>query len=158
VVDAGPPPPPPPPAQPTACDATQSAALTTALQAREKAEAPGMKAEGGSTCMVASEGQTITGPTIMLEQGHCYTVLAQGFPPVTEVDLQLVLDPAIPLPAGMQPVLAVDTETGLNSSIGPKTSCYQWTLPLQGMAKVVAKARTATGPGPIAFQVYKKKK
>ncbi|UQA63799.1 hypothetical protein E8A73_027320 [Polyangium aurulentum] len=157
-----PPPPPPPPPEPTACDATTSLGLTTMITGRAKTDAPApMKPEGGPLCMVVPEGQTVSTQTMNLEPGHCYTVLAQGAAGVSEVDVQLILDTATALPPALaalaqNPTLAVDQETGASASIGPKQTCYAWPFPLPGLVKVVAKARTGTGP--IALQVYKKKK
>jgi hypothetical protein len=139
----------------------QSLALTTMIQGRAGADAPNMKPEGGQLCMVVPEGQAAQTQTMMLEPGHCYTVLAQGAGGVTEVDLAMTLDTSTALPPALaalaaNPQLAVDQESGSSASIGPKQSCYQWPFPLPGMVKISAKARTGTGP--VALQVYKKKK
>lgn len=166
--DAAPPPPPPtqsvaaPPPAPTAgpCDQVQTMALTTMFQGRAPTEAPGMQPEGGPICGVVPEGQTVSSQTFMVQQGFCYTFLAQALPTVTEVDLQLELDLASGAPGlaalNMKPLLQVDTETGPQTAVGAKQSCYQWMLPGQAPVKLVVKART--GSGPVAAQAYKKKK
>ncbi len=40
--------------------------------------------------------------------------------------------------------------------MGAKANCYQWPLPVPAAVRVTIKARTGTGP--VAAQVYKKKK
>lgn len=131
------------------------------ITARSKTDAPNMKAEGGQICMSLPEGQTVATPTMMLEPGHCYTILAQGGGGATEVDLSLALDTAAALPPALaalaaNPVLAVDQESGSSASIGTKANCYAWPFPLPGMVKATAKVTKGTGP--VAIQVFKKKK
>jgi hypothetical protein len=168
-VDAAPlPPPPPPPTEPTApvqagpCDPVQSLAMTTTLQGRAAAEAPGMQPEGAPICGLVPEGQSVQSPMFLLQQGFCYTFLGQSLPPVTEVDMDLILDlsggaqlsPG--LAAMAQRPLLVDTETGEKGAMATKQNCYVWPWPVPGQAKLVIKPRT--GSGPVAGQVYRKKK
>jgi hypothetical protein len=132
------------------------------LKGRAGTDAPNMKPEGAEVCMTVPEGQSAsTQVGLMLEPGHCYTVLAQGGPSVTEVELKLLLDVSGSVPPALaamaaNPTLAVDSETGSSASIGAKQSCYAWSFPIAGLAKVTATAKT--GSGPISLQVYKKKK
>jgi hypothetical protein len=168
--DAAPPPPPPPvqdaaapPATATPCDSTMTLAMTNMIQARSAGEAPGMKPDGAAVCAVVPEGQTFSSPTMMLQPGFCYTVVGQSVPGVTEVDLSFELDLAGggTLPPALQslqlkPVLAVDTDAGPTATIGAKQNCYKWAWPIPAAVKVVLKART--GSGPVAAQVYSKKK
>jgi hypothetical protein len=132
------------------------------LKGRAGTDAPGMKAEGPEACMTVPEGQSVsTQVGLMLEPGHCYTVLAQGGPGVTEVEMKLLLDVSGSVPPALaamaaNPTLAVDAEAGSSASIGAKQSCYAWSFPIAGLAKVTATAKT--GSGPISVQVYKKKK
>jgi hypothetical protein len=169
-VDAAPPPAPTPtqevaapPAQPGPCDSVQSLAMTTMFQGRAGSEAPGMQPEGAAICGVVPEGQTISSQMFMLQPGFCYTFLAQALPTVTEVDLQVELDlaggggvPPALAALNLKPVLAVDTDQGAQAAVSAKTNCYQWAFPIPAVVKLVAKARTGTGP--IAAQAYKKKK
>ncbi|MCC6552155.1 MAG: hypothetical protein IT372_03915 [Polyangiaceae bacterium] len=170
--DAGPPPPPattsaPPPAPPpptsTQCDAVQTLAMTTAFQGRAGTEAPKMQPEGTQVCSVVPEGQTAAGQTFVLQPGNCYTVLAQALPTVSEVDVQLELDlaggaglPPALAALNIKPMLAVDPDSGPTAAIGAKQACYQWPFPIPAAVRVVVKART--GSGPIAAQVYSRKK
>ena len=54
--------------------------MSTMFKGRVGAEAPGMQPEGEMLCSVVPEGQTLTSPTFMLQQGFCYTFLAQALP------------------------------------------------------------------------------
>src|SRR5262249_17396266 len=93
--DAGPPMPPPmpvnagPPAPPPPGDGVGASARGAGRQGRRAAEAPGMKPEGPLVCAKVAEGQAVTSATFVLEPGYCYTFLGEGFPPVSEVDMQL---------------------------------------------------------------------
>ena len=157
-VDAAAPPPPAPQAGP--CDAVQLAALTTMFPVRQKDEAPGMQAEGSPMCNVVPEGQTVTSEMFMMQQGYCYTIIGASLPTVAELDISLVGLPGagIPLPSAqaVQLPLMNDTTTGPNAVLGAKQDCYHYTLPIPGAARVTMKSRT--GSGPVAVQVYKKKK
>lgn len=161
IPDATPLPPPPPPA-PTvaACDSVQMAALTTMFDGRKAAEAPQMQAEGAPMCNVVPEGQSASGQIFTLQQGYCYTFLGASLSPVAELDMQLELDPgsgtALPPPFNLKPVLLTDTQAGPNGAMAEKQNCYQWPLPLPAAVRVKLTART--GSGPVAAQVFKKKK
>lgn len=151
----------PPPMVSGACDAVQTTAFTTMLMARATTEAPRMEQVGSLVCGVAPEGQPVNGTTVMLEQGYCYTVLGQSLPNVSELDVQMVVDLAgggIPpaLAAMAQAPLAVDNTAGQSASIGAGNNCYQWPLPIPAAVKLVLKPRT--GSGPVAAQVYRRKK
>jgi len=166
-IDAAPPPPPAPTVDASApltqagpCDPVQSLAMSTSLQARAPGEAPGMQPEGQATCGVVPEGQSVTSAPFMLMQGYCYTFLGQSLPPVTEVDIQLVPDVSAGLPPALatmanQPLL-VDTETGDKAAMGAKQACYQWPWPFPLQGKLIVTARA--GSGPVAAQVFRKKK
>lgn len=167
--DAGLPPPPPPvvdaglpPAATGPCDPVQSLAMTTTLQGRATAEAPGMKPDGAPLCGVVAENQPVNGPMFLLEQGYCYTFLAQSLPPVTEVDMSLEIDLsggialAPNLAAMAQRPLLVDTETGEKGAMASKSNCYVWPWPIPAQVKLIVKSKAGTGP--VAAQVYKKKK
>ncbi|APR81971.1 Hypothetical protein A7982_07320 [Minicystis rosea] len=153
----------PVPAQPAPCDQAQMLATSTSIQARAAAEAPGMKPEGAPVCGVVAEGQVVTGPTIMLEQGYCYTFIGQSLPPVGQMEMVLQGDasalvaPLMPSMANAaQAPLLVSTTPGERVNMGEKQSCYQWAFPVPAPAKLLLKARA--GGGPVAAQVYRKKK
>lgn len=96
----------------------------------------------------------------MLQPGYCYTFLGQGLPQVAEVDLQVSIDLSTGLPPALsnmqlKPVLAVDSTTGPNATIGAKKECFKWPWPIPGAVKLEVKARM--GSGPVFAQAYKKK-
>ena len=167
IPDGGPPPDaapvvtaPPAPAV-TPCDAVQLAALTTMFAGRQKDEAPGMQAEGAPTCSVLPDGQSATSQIFTLQQGYCYTILGASLPTVSEVDMQLELDltsgaPLPPALGAIKPILLTDTDAGPNASMGAKQNCYQWAFPIPAAVRVTIKSRVGTGP--VAAQVFKKKK
>lgn len=133
----------------TAIDPNLAGAAMVPLQAYAVNEAPGMKAEGGPFAGQFQAGQ-IMEQQIQLLSGKCYTVLAVGAG-VSEVNLQLVALTPIP---GMSPVLAQDSGTGTNASLGGRGNCYRWTLPMGINAKIVVSA--VSGNGIVAGQLYVK--
>jgi hypothetical protein len=147
------------------CDQAQLLATTTSMQARAAAEAPGMKPEGAPVCGVAGEGQTVVGPLFVLEPGYCYTFLGQSLPPVAQMEMVLQADLSgaagsflPPSMSGMaqmaQAPLLVSTVPGERVNMAEKQNCYQAMVP--GTVKLILKARA--GGGPLAAQVYRKKK
>lgn len=166
--DAAPPPPPPPEPQPEAgpppvtsapCDPVQLTAMTTMFQGRAPTEAAKMEPVGGITCGVVAQGAEVSGETFMLDQGYCYTILGQGMPNVTDVDVRMELDVQGMPPAlqafQIKPVLAVDTSAGVTTAVGGGGNCYKWAFPISGPVKLVVSAKA--GDGPVAAQVYRKK-
>lgn len=168
---APPPPPTPsatvaPPAAAAPCDAIQTQALTSMFTTRGPSEAPGAKADGTTVCGVVPEGQTYAGQSFMLEPGYCYTFLGQALPGVTDMDMELDIDPATippiaaPLFQGQNIRVAIDGgDVSPTSSIGAKGSCFTSPTAALGvpiMVKLVVKAHT--GSGPVAAQVFRKKK
>lgn len=95
-------------------------------------------------------GQTLEGQ-LQLSPGKCYTVVAAGVPPVSEVNVQLVA--VMPIP-GMVPVLAQDSDAGPQAVLGKKPNCYKWPMPVGAPVKVVL--TVAGGSGIAAAQVYEK--
>jgi len=88
---------------------------------------------------------------ITLQPNKCYTVVAAGMPPISELNVQLLAVTIIP---GMAPVLAVDQDSGPSATLGKKPNCYKWALPLPTPVKVVVSA--AGGQGLAGAQVYEK--
>ena len=120
-----------------------------------------MEPEGGVVCgLVAQDGGSVTGQTFFLQPGYCYTVLGNGLPNVSELDLSLVADLTA---AGIPPAfaalasapIAVDSDTGAMAAIGAKNNCYKWPWPFPGAVKLVVKSRI--GSGAVGAQVYKRK-
>lgn len=145
------------------CDSVQLLALTTMFEGRKAAEAPGMQPEGAPTCNVVPEGQSASSQIFTLQQGYCYTVLGASLPGVTELDMQMEIDlgggaqvPPALAALNIKPILLTDTEAGPNGAMGAKQNCYQWAFPIPAAVRVTVTPRT--GSGPVAAQVFKKKK
>lgn len=154
---------PPPLVQTGPCDQAQSLATSASMTARAAAEAPGMKPEGPPMCGVVPEGQAYVSQVFTIEQGYCYTFLGQSLPPVGAMEMVLQAD-ASALVGGLLPgmgqaaqaPLLVSTSAGERVNMGERQSCYQWAFPVPATVKLILKARA--GSGPVAAQVYKKKK
>jgi hypothetical protein len=121
------------------------------LQGMASQEAPGMQPDGQPFAAQFSEGQTLE-QTINIQPGKCYTVIGASVG-VQELDIKLIGTPPAPLPPQ---VLAQDSSTGGNATLGGKAGggCWKNPLPIGGPGKVVV---TATrGSGMAAAQVYVK--
>jgi len=145
---------PPPQPGPVAArlDATAAAAVTPILAGLVKDNVQsGAKPVGDAVVGNFGANQTLEFP-VQLQPNKCYTVIAAGLPPVSEVGLQLQLTTVLP---GMAPVLAVDSDRGPTAVIGKKTQCYKWTLGvIPAPGKVVV--QVPGGTGLVAAQVYEK--
>lgn len=137
------------PAQPM--DPSAGAAATAILtQIAPGAIQSGAKPLGSALVGNFQQGQTMESQ-LQLSPGKCYTVVAAGAPPVTEVNVQLVA--VMPIP-GMVPVLAQDSDQGAQAVLGRKPNCYKWPFPMGAPVKVVL--TVAGGSGIAAAQVYEK--
>jgi hypothetical protein len=137
---------------PQRLDPAAAAAITPALIELGKKEVqPGAKPVGEALVGNFGQGHSLEIP-IQLQPNKCYSVVAMGLPPVTEVTVELQLTTVIP---GMAPVLAVDQDTGATAVLGRKATCYKWmfgVIPAPG--KVVV--RVTGGSGLVAAQAYEK--
>ena len=88
---------------------------------------------------------------IQLQPNKCYTVVATAMGTIQELNVQIAL--ATPLP-NLNPVLAIDSETGPTAVVGKKPNCYKWALPVPAAVKVVVSA--AGGQGVAGAQVFEK--
>jgi hypothetical protein len=144
-------PPPGPMAGAPGADAATAAAVRLALQPRAANEAKGMKEDGNAIGGMLAEGGALT-QEFMLMPGKCYTILAQGLPPVAELDMQLLAKPLMPsLPPA---VLAADQTQGPSASIGSGAKCYKNPFPVA--APVILTLKATKGGGPAGAQVYSK--
>lgn len=143
--------PPPVPTTPVPADPALVAAVTPMLTQLGASQAvAGSKALG--TALIGNVGGAVTlEQQITLQPGKCYSVVAAGMPPISELNVQLVAVFAIP---GMAPILATDQDAGPTATLGKKPNCYKWALPLPAAVKVVVSA--AGGQGVAGAQVYEK--
>ena len=110
----------------------------------------GSKALGAA--FVGNVGGAVTlEQQIMLQPNKCYSAVALGMPPISELNVQFVAVTIIP---GMAPILATDQDTGPSATLGKKPNCYKWALPLPVAVRVVVSA--AGGQGLAAAQVFEK--
>jgi hypothetical protein len=137
---------------PQRLDPAAAAAVTPALLELGKKEVqPGAKPIGEALVGNFGQGHSLEIP-IQLQPNKCYSVVAMGLPPVTEIAVELQLTTIIP---GMAPVLAVDQETGPTAVLGRKATCYKWMFGvIPAPAKVVVKV--TGGSGLVAAQAYEK--
>ena len=108
-----------------------------------------MQREGGVVAGQFQEGQTLEQP-IQLAPNKCYTVLAVGMG-IQEMDITLMANSPLP---GTSPVLAKDSGSGSQASIGGKGNCYKWQFPMSAQGTVVFRA--SRGQGVAAGQIYVK--
>jgi hypothetical protein len=96
-------------------------------------------------------GAQVLEQQIMLQPNKCYSVVAVGMPPISELNVQLLAVTIIP---GMAPILATDQDVGASATLGKKPNCYKWALPLPASVKVVVSA--AGGQGVAGAQIFEK--
>ncbi|KYF80884.1 hypothetical protein BE11_33245 [Sorangium cellulosum] len=123
------------------------AAATPVLTAMAASEVQGMQAEGGAFAGQFQDGQTLEQP-FNIQPGKCYSVIGVGVG-LQELDIQLVAHTP-PMPPV---VLAQDSTTGPNATLGGKGQCFKNPLPIGGPAKAVLRAR---GSGMAVGQIYVK--
>jgi hypothetical protein len=139
----------PPPAATT--DPAAAAAIQPMLtQLASTQTVAGSKALGAAFVGNVGGAQTLE-QQIMLQPNKCYSAVAVGMPPISELNVQFVAVTIIP---GMAPVLATDQDTGPSATLGKKPTCYKWALPLPVAVRVVVTA--AGGQGLAAAQVFEK--
>lgn len=86
---------------------------------------------------------------IMITGQKCYSVIAQGGPGITDLDIEIQIQPIAGAPA--RTPFAVDSTSGPEAAITP---CVQNVLPAGFVGFVVIKA--TGGSGPVAAQVFMK--
>ena len=119
-------------------------------QLAQTAAPPGAKPVGSTIVGNFQQGQKIE-KQVQLQPGKCYTVVAAGVPPVTEVNVQFLAVTPVP---GMAPVLAQDQDTGSQAVLGKQPNCYKWAAPFS--APVNLALIVPAGSGLAAAQVYEK--
>lgn len=145
----------PPVAQVMPCDAVQQANLAAAIGQRAVGEATGMQPKF-NVCGNVPEGGTVSSEAFYIDASVCYTAIANGFPNVTEVDAQLVIDPTV---LGLQPALAQMAAQPLasDSDVGAmaRINCYKYQMLFAAPVKLVVRARQ--GAGVVGGALFTKK-
>jgi len=141
----------PAPTTPAPLDPALAAAVTPMLtQLAASQTVAGSKALGAAMVGNVGGAQTLE-QQITLQPNKCYSVVAAGMPPISELNVQILAVTIIP---GMAPVLATDQDVGASATLGKKPNCYKWALPLPTPVKVVVSA--AGGQGVAGAQVFEK--
>ena len=143
----------------TASGPTAQALDPTAAQAATQLIAPlgtqhapaGAKPVGSAIAGNFAQGQTLEAQ-VQMNPGKCYTVVAVGLPPVTNLDIALV--PALPIPGLPAATMAADNTVASTAIVGDKPNCFKWAFPMSGMMKVVM--TVSQGSGVAAAQVFEK--
>ena len=138
----------PGPAQPV--DPSAGAAVTPVLAAVAQQELPGSKPVGSALTGNFQPCQTLE-VQAQLQPGKCYVVVGAAAPPVSEVNVKLAA--AVPIP-GSAPVMAQDSDTGVQAVIGRKPNCYKNPLPLPAPVKLILEVQA--GSGVAAAQLFEK--
>jgi hypothetical protein len=138
----------PGPAQPM--DPSAGAAVTPVLGGIAQQELPGSKPVGSALTGNFQPCQTIEAQA-QLQPGKCYVVVGAGAPPISEVNVKIA--GVMPLP-GSAPVMAQDSDTGVQAVIGRKPNCYKNPLPVPVPVKVILEVQA--GSGVAAAQLYEK--
>jgi len=142
---------PPAPTTPVPADPALAAAVTPMLtQLAASQTVAGSKALGAAMVGNVGGAQNLE-QQIMLQPNKCYSVVAVGMPPISELNVQFLAVTIIP---GMAPILATDQDSGASATLGKKPNCYKWALPLPVAVKVVVSA--AGGQGVAGAQVFEK--
>ncbi len=124
--------------------------LSAVLTPLQQVQAPGTKAVG-SVCGVGQPGQVIEVP-VTLQPGKCYTGIGGGLPPLTQIDLELVLTT---VPGAPPLVLAASAAGGgVNPVLGGKPNCFKNPAPIAGSA--VFRLKFTGGQGPAIATIYEK--
>ena len=136
-----------------AIDPNFAGVATFPLAAFAQTEAPGMAREGNLIAGNFQEGQILEQP-VNLVGGKCYTVLAMGVGAIAEVDIALVVTPQVQIP-GFNGVVARDTTSGAQASMGGKGNCYKlpFPAPFQTPGKYVVKVSRGAGIAAAALYV-----
>ena len=114
--------------------------------------APGAKPEGAPIAGMAQQGTPLTTAVTIAPSGtKCYTAIAVGAPPVTDLVVELWANPPPPLPPT---VLSQSQGTGAQAVMAAAPTCFKNLLPIPipGTLKVTARA----GSGLVLAQLYAK--
>ncbi|MEZ4375686.1 MAG: hypothetical protein R3B07_33055 [Polyangiaceae bacterium] len=85
------------------------------------------------------------------QTGKCYTLVGMSTGQITNLDLKLVTE--IALPAFGSPVLAADNTSEPNAVVAPAPDCFKWVLPATPVKAVLS---AAAGQGTAVARVLEK--
>ncbi len=130
-------------------DATALAAAEPLLAPLMAQHAPGAKAVGtiGGNF---TQGQVLE-LRFQAQTGKCYTLVGMSMGQITDLDLKLVTEVA--LPGIGSPVLAADNTSEPNAIVAPAPDCFKWVLPSTPVKAVLS---VAAGQGGAVARVLEK--
>ena len=134
-----------PPFDPTALGVMLSPLLAPLAQKH----APGMQAEGQPIVGLAQQGVPLE-RQVTLQPGKCYTAIAGGLPPITDLSIELVLH----VPPAPPQVLSQSSGGGLQPVMAPAPNCFKNPTPFPGPA--ILRVTSRQGSGGVMAQLYVK--
>lgn len=142
----------PPPPPPTAT--VDASALTVLLTPLQQKHAPGAKPDGAPIAGMAQPGTPLTANITLQPSGtKCYTAIAVGAPPLTDLLVEIWASPPPPLPP-MPVLMAQSSTTGIPAVLAGAPNCFKNLLPVPVPATLKVTARA--GSGPVLAQLYAK--
>lgn len=128
----------------------------TALAATEPVLAPLMTQHAPGAKTVGTIGGNFTQGQVLelrfqAQTGKCYTLVGMSMGQVTNLDLKLVTEVA--LPGFGSPVLAADSTAEPNAVVAPAPDCYKWVLPSTPLKAVLS---VSAGQGTAVVRVLEK--
>jgi hypothetical protein len=96
------------------------------------------------------EGQSFD-TLVELRPGRCYTLIGFGMPPIENIDLAIVADPAGPSPE----IVARDDTSAPTAVLGQKPDCLKWPT-RRGVTAAKLVMTVTRGTGIAAAQLYQK--
>lgn len=136
---------------PAGPDPALIAAATPLVTALAKTQVVAGSKEMGPVFVGNVGGAVTLEQQITLTPNKCYSIVAVGMPPISELNVQLMM--TTPLPT-LSPLLAVDQDAGGSAVLGKKPNCYKFVSLIPVVAKAVITA--AGGQGIAAAQVFEK--
>jgi len=134
-------------------DAAAQALVEAKIKQMQPKVAPGMKPEGPIVGGMLQEGG-VAEAQAMLMPGKCYTVI--GTSPmggITELDVQVSWVTLLP---GLQPVIAIDGQTGPDAVVAASPNCYKIPPIVVIATPVKITVKATKGAGLAGAQLYAK--
>lgn len=133
-------------------DAAAQQLLEANIKQLQPKAAPGMKPEGPVIGGMLAEG-AVAEAQAMLMPGKCYTVIGTSPAGVTELDVQVSWVTLLP---GLQPVIAIDGQTGPQAIVAGSPNCYKIPPIVVIATPVKITVKATKGSGLAGAQLYAK--
>jgi hypothetical protein len=133
-------------------DAAAQQLLEANIKQLQPKVAPGMKPEGPVIGGMLNEGAVAEGQAMFMP-GKCYTVIGTSPAGVTELDVQVSWTTILP---GLQPVIAIDGQTGPQAIVAGSPNCYKIPAIVVIATPVKITVKATKGSGLAGAQLYAK--